>query len=125
MHIIKSVGVLSVAKILGLVYACMGLLFAPFFLLFGLTGSVAGQGRSPFAGIFRRRFSQFSSRSIWGHGVRFGRNRWVALQLVRTMGGWLWAGDGRAAADADGALSDRPADESGPPIRSLREQEGL
>src|ERR1035438_9179768 len=47
MHIIKSVGVLSVAKILGLVYGCMGLLFAPFFLLFGLIGSVAGQGRSP------------------------------------------------------------------------------
>jgi hypothetical protein len=52
MHIIKSVGVLSVAKILGLVYGCMGLLFAPFFLLFGLIGSVAGQGKSPFAGIF-------------------------------------------------------------------------
>jgi hypothetical protein len=52
MHTIKSVGVLSVAKILGLVYGCMGLLFAPFFLLFGLIGSVAGQGRSPFAGIF-------------------------------------------------------------------------
>jgi hypothetical protein len=52
MHIIKSVGVLSVAKILGLVYQCMGMLFAPFFPLFGLIGSVAGQGRSPFAGIF-------------------------------------------------------------------------
>jgi hypothetical protein len=52
MHIIKSVGVLSVAKILGLVYGCMGLLFAPFFLLFGLIGSVVGQGKSPFAGIF-------------------------------------------------------------------------
>jgi hypothetical protein len=38
MHIIKSVGVLSVAKILGLVYGCMGLLFAPFLLLFGLIG---------------------------------------------------------------------------------------
>jgi hypothetical protein len=31
MHIIKSVGVLSLAKILGLVYGCIGLLFAPFF----------------------------------------------------------------------------------------------
>jgi hypothetical protein len=113
MHIIKSVGVLSVAKILGLVYQCMGMLFAPFFPLFGLIGSVAGQGRSAFAGIFRCRFSQFSSRSVWDHGVGFGRDRRVALQLVRTMGGWLWAGDGRAAADADGALSDRPADESG------------
>jgi hypothetical protein len=52
MHIVKSVGVLSIAKIMGLIYGCMGLLFAPFFLLFGLIGSLAGQGRSPFAGIF-------------------------------------------------------------------------
>jgi hypothetical protein len=52
MYIIKSVGVLSVTKILGLVYGCMGLLFAPFFLLFGLIGSVAVHGKSPFAGIF-------------------------------------------------------------------------
>ena len=26
MHIVKSVGVLSVAKIMGLIYACMGLI---------------------------------------------------------------------------------------------------
>jgi hypothetical protein len=52
MHIIKSVGVLSVAKILGLIYGCMGLIFAPFFLLIGLVGSMAGQKSSPFAGIF-------------------------------------------------------------------------
>jgi hypothetical protein len=31
MHIVKSVGVLSVAKILGVMYACLGLIFAPFF----------------------------------------------------------------------------------------------
>jgi hypothetical protein len=55
MHIVKSFGVMSVAKIMGVLYACMGLLFAPFFLLFGLlgsmAGSMAGQGNSPFAGI--------------------------------------------------------------------------
>ncbi len=52
MHIVKSFGVMSVAKIMGLMYACMGLLFAPFFLLIGLLGSMAGQEKSPFAGIF-------------------------------------------------------------------------
>jgi hypothetical protein len=52
MHIVKSVGVLSVAKIMGLVYACMGLIFAPFFLLIGLMGSALGQHNSPVAGIF-------------------------------------------------------------------------
>ncbi|HTA49931.1 MAG TPA: hypothetical protein VK930_10795 [Verrucomicrobiae bacterium] len=53
MHIIKSVGVLSVAKILGLIYGCMGLIVAPFFLLMGLMGSALGQQQnSPFAGAF-------------------------------------------------------------------------
>jgi len=52
MHIIKSVGVLSVAKIMGLIQAYLGLLFAPLFLLIGLLGSLAGQQKTPFAGIF-------------------------------------------------------------------------
>ena len=52
MHIIKSVGVLSVAKILGLVYACLGLILAPLFLLMELLGSALGQQNSPVAGIF-------------------------------------------------------------------------
>jgi hypothetical protein len=37
---------------MGLIYACLGLLFAPLFLLIGLLGSLAGQQKSPFAGIF-------------------------------------------------------------------------
>ncbi len=52
MHIIKSVGVLSVAKIMGLIYGCMGLIFAPLFLLFGLLGTLVGQSKAPFAGVF-------------------------------------------------------------------------
>ena len=51
MHIVKSVGVLSVAKIMGLIYACMGLIFAPLFLLFGMIGSLVGQDKNPFAGM--------------------------------------------------------------------------
>jgi hypothetical protein len=51
MHIVKSVGVLSVAKILGLIYACLGLIFAPLFLLIGALGSMAGQDKNPFAGM--------------------------------------------------------------------------
>jgi len=50
MHILKSVGVMSVAKISGLLYGCMGLIFAPFFLLIGLVESFAGQKEFPFAG---------------------------------------------------------------------------
>ena len=50
MHIIKSIEVFSLAKIMGLVYACLGLLFAPLFLLMGLMGSAMGQ-HSPLAGV--------------------------------------------------------------------------
>jgi hypothetical protein len=51
MQILKSVGVMSVARITGLIYGCMGLLLAPFFLVFGILGSVAGQNKNPMAGV--------------------------------------------------------------------------
>jgi hypothetical protein len=50
MHILKSVGVMSVAKIMGLIYGCMGLFFIPFFLIFAVAGSMAGQNKFPLAG---------------------------------------------------------------------------
>lgn len=52
MQIVKSVGVLSAAKIMGMIYACIGLIFVPFFLLIGVMSSMAGQDKLPFAGIF-------------------------------------------------------------------------
>ncbi len=52
MHIVKSVGVMSVAKIMGLLYGCVALLFVPFLLMFALVGSFAGQDKVPFAGVF-------------------------------------------------------------------------
>jgi hypothetical protein len=51
MHIVKSIGVLSVAKIMGLIYGCMGLLFAPLFLLIGMAGVFADQNKNPLAGM--------------------------------------------------------------------------
>ena len=51
MHVLKSVGVMSLARITGLIYGGMGLLFAPFFLVFGILGSVAGQNKNPMAGV--------------------------------------------------------------------------
>ena len=51
MHVLKSIGVMSVAKIMGLLYGCMGLIFAPIFLLVGVVGSIAGEDKTPFAGI--------------------------------------------------------------------------
>lgn len=49
MQTIRSVGVFSVAKILGVVYASMGLIFVPFFLLMGLIGAFAGPRDNPSA----------------------------------------------------------------------------
>ena len=43
---------MSVAKIAGLLYGCLGLIFMPAFLLLGLIGSLAGQDKMPFAGLF-------------------------------------------------------------------------
>lgn len=51
MHIVKSVGVLSVAKIMGLIYGCLGLIVVPVFLLMAVAGLFAGSGKAPFAGV--------------------------------------------------------------------------
>jgi hypothetical protein len=51
MQVLKSVGVMSIARIMGLIYGCMGLLFVPFFLLLAILGSVAGQNKNPMAGV--------------------------------------------------------------------------
>lgn len=47
MHRVKSVGVLSVAKIMGAIYAVLGLVLMPFFLLMGMIGSLAGGRENP------------------------------------------------------------------------------
>jgi hypothetical protein len=51
MQVLKSVGIMSVAKITGLLYGGLGLLFAPFFVLFAVIGSFAGEDKTPFAGM--------------------------------------------------------------------------
>ena len=51
MHVIKSVGVLSVAKMMGLIQACIGVVLIPFFLLIGLAGTLANRQETPFAGM--------------------------------------------------------------------------
>ncbi len=51
MQVIKSVGVLSVAKIFGLLYGGMGLIFVPIFLIMGLVGAIAGPKEFPFSGV--------------------------------------------------------------------------
>ena len=40
MQTVRSVGVLSFAKVFALIHACFGLLFAPLFLLAGIAASI-------------------------------------------------------------------------------------
>lgn len=55
MQTIKSVGVLSVAKILGFVYGTIALIFVPFVLIFGLLGAMGAMASTehgnPFAAL--------------------------------------------------------------------------
>ena len=46
MHVVKSVGVMSVAKIMGLVYGCLGLIFVPIFFIAVLAGAFAGHNKA-------------------------------------------------------------------------------
>lgn len=62
MHVIKSVKVLSVAKIMGAVYGAIGLLFLPFILLMGVAGSLVPrqEGQSNLGLIFSLFFGLFA-----------------------------------------------------------------
>ena len=51
MHRVKSVGVLSVAKIMGAIYAVLGLIVMPFILLMGMIGSLAGGRENPLGAV--------------------------------------------------------------------------
>src|SRR2546422_10548147 len=51
MRTITSVGELSVAKIMGAIYAVIGLILSPFFLLASLIGSMAGGPDDPLGAI--------------------------------------------------------------------------
>lgn len=50
MTIVRRVGVLSVGKVLGLVYALLGLIFGAFFTVFAILGTAASRPRGAGAG---------------------------------------------------------------------------
>jgi hypothetical protein len=84
MHVVKSVGVMSVAKIMGLVYGCLGLVFVPFFLIAGLAGSFASHDQSafPFAGAVGIAFSVLAPLLYGGMGFVFGAIGALIYNLV-------------------------------------------
>src|SRR5207247_1379090 len=60
MRTITSFGVLSVAKIMGAIYAVIGLILLPFFLLASLIGSMAGGHDNPLGAIGGVTFALFA-----------------------------------------------------------------
>jgi hypothetical protein len=88
MHRVKSVGVMSFAKIMGMVYGCMGLLFVPFFLIVGLAGSFAGGNRVafPFAGAVGVVFALLAPLLYGAMGFVFGA---IGALLYNLIANWV------------------------------------
>lgn len=57
MQQIKSVEIMSVAKIFGVMYGCLALILIPFFLLAGLGTMFAGEKEAAFGGVFMMIFA--------------------------------------------------------------------
>ncbi len=86
MQVIKSVGVLSVAKVFGLLYGCMGLIFVPIFLIMALAGAMAGPKEFPLGGVLGIVLA-FVLPVFYG-GMGFVMGAIVAL-LYNLIAGWV------------------------------------
>jgi hypothetical protein len=88
MHTIKSVGVLSVAKIMGAMYAVLGLFFLPFVLLMGLVASMAPNqhNQNPFGPVIGLIFGIFAPIFYGVFGFIFGA---LGAFLYNLMARWL------------------------------------
>lgn len=86
MHTIKSVGVLSVAKIMGAIYGVIGLLFMPILLLVSLAGSMAGEHGNPLGAIGGLFFAILAPVFYAGIGFVGGA---LSAFLYNVMAKWL------------------------------------
>ncbi len=89
MHRIKSIGVLSFAKISGLCYFALGLVFVPLFLLFAFVGgAVARQTGAPaaFAPVFGIVLAVLMPVLYGVMGFVFGA---IAAFIYNLMAGWV------------------------------------
>lgn len=86
MQRVKSIGVLSLAKTLAVIYGAMGLIFVPFFLLFAVIGAASGaEGEGAIAGIFGVGFAIMMP--IFYAGIGFIGGALVAW-LYNLIAGW-------------------------------------
>lgn len=88
MQRIKSVGVLSCAKILGILYGCMGLLFIPFLFIAGLASMATQQTNSAIGGLAMLAFGILAPVIYGAMGFVFGAlGAWIYNQIAHWLGG--------------------------------------
>jgi len=88
MYTLRSVGVLSCAKIMGAIYGSLGLLFLPFLLLGGLAGLMAGKGSEAISGIAMLAIAVFAPVFYAALGFLMGAfSAWIYNLFARWLGG--------------------------------------
>jgi hypothetical protein len=88
MHRIKSVGVLSVAKVMGITYGCIGLIIIPFALIGGLASVVSGQKEGEIGGVVFLLFAVLAPVFYGGMGFLTGAlTAWLYNVTAKWTGG--------------------------------------
>jgi hypothetical protein len=88
MQRIKSVGVLSCAKMLGVLYGCMGLLLLPFALIAGLASMATQQANSAIGGGAILAFGILAPVIYGAMGFVFGAiGAWIYNLIAKRLGG--------------------------------------
>ena len=88
MQRIKSMGVLSCAKMLGVLYGCMGLLLLPFALVAGLASMATQQANSAIGGAAILAFGILAPVIYGGMGFVFGAiGAWIYNLIAKRLGG--------------------------------------
>jgi hypothetical protein len=86
MRTIKSIDVLSCAKISGMLYGCLGLLIIPFMMLRGLASLFAGQPKQAFGGILHLILAIVAPFFYGALGFLFGA---LTAWFYNVLAGWL------------------------------------
>lgn len=88
MQRIKSVGILSCAKMLGVLYGCLGLLFIPFALIAGLASMATQQANSAIGGAAMLAFGILAPVIYGAMGFVFGAiGAWIYNLVAKWLGG--------------------------------------
>ena len=88
MYQLRSVDVMACAKILGVLHACLGLVFVPLFFVVGLAGTIFGQKEGSLPGILLIFFSIFIPVFYGVMGFIMGAlGSWLYNAIAKRIGG--------------------------------------